>query len=282
MPSYLQLQKSGGDPYGALMGQAIVFDETPIVLEGPAIAYDNLTGTISLLVAGAYYVSWFVAPQSGLTTNGSNFGLLVDGTLHSGGSGHVRFSPTAGFAMVEAPATSLPVAVQLANIADGDIELTQSGLLMAGLVCYLVAEFSQENDSSVLSFLEAEVDGTPLEGDKLDDGEPIIFALVNRTQGIVGPDTDGIFILPNAGAYLILWEVAVDKSSGDSAVILSLIVNGSAYGSSYLPASTGIGSGNAVVTASAPGTTIQLINDSGPASELTLIGTSNLTIVQIL
>jgi len=82
-----------------------------------------------------------VAPQHGLTTNGSNWAIQTgDGRLSLIGSSHTKVSPTVGFAIFEAAAEDT---VQLINVSDGTLYLSEAVEAKAGLVAYGIQRLAE-------------------------------------------------------------------------------------------------------------------------------------------
>jgi len=101
---------------------------------GAQIDYDMTTGTITFLDAGIYCIDWFVAPQFGLTTDGSNWAIETSiSGLRIICSSHTKVSVTAGFALIDAAAGET---AQLVNVSSGALYLSQAVQSKAGLVAY--------------------------------------------------------------------------------------------------------------------------------------------------
>ena len=134
--SYLELAKvlPNGDiiePEGVL-----VFDEI-VSSVGSLIEYNQDSGVITFHEPGYYYFDWYVAPQFGLTTDGSNWAIQKNnGELSIIGSSHTRVSVTTGFAMINAAAEDT---VRLVNVSDGALTLSQAVRCKAGLIVFSVA-----------------------------------------------------------------------------------------------------------------------------------------------
>ena len=132
--SYIELTRLA-PPGGTVVveeGGALLFD-TVVSSGGTGIGYD-FAGTITFNEAGFYYIDWFVAPQHGLTTNGSNWAIQTgDGRLSLIGSSHTKVSATTGFAILEAAAGDT---VQLINVSDGALYLSEATEAKAGLAAY--------------------------------------------------------------------------------------------------------------------------------------------------
>ena len=134
--SYIELTRY------ATHGEVVVVEEDdPLIFDaiissgGAGISYDY-AGTLTFHEAGYYFIDWFVAPQYGLTTNGSNWAIQTgDGRLSLIGSSHTKISPTVGFAIFEAQAEDT---VQLINVSDGALYLSEAVEAKAGLIAYAI------------------------------------------------------------------------------------------------------------------------------------------------
>ena len=123
--------------YGYVVpGDPMLFDNA--LVDGGTIEYNSLNGAFTLRFCGDYFIQWFVATQMGLTTDGSNFAIALDGVTDIIGSDHVRISPTLGFTIVKV--NGPPPTVQLVSVADGIIELSQMTLVKAGIVIFKIGE----------------------------------------------------------------------------------------------------------------------------------------------
>ena len=137
--SYLELEKKN-EPADALVvvnpGDAVVFDDV-VLTEGSKISYDNTTGAITFNEEGFYYFDWYVAPQFGLTTDGSNWAVqTTPGGLSIVGSSHIKVSPTIGFAVIHAMPNET---ARLVNVSGDALTLSQAVQSQAALVVYSVA-----------------------------------------------------------------------------------------------------------------------------------------------
>ena len=131
--SFIELMRTQpkGEAVTVPAGGAVVFD-TVVSNQGTQIGYG--AGVITFNEAGHYYIDWVVAPQGGLTTNGSNWAIVTDiGGLTLIGSSHAKVSVTTGFAIVDAAAGET---ARLVNVSDGPIDLSQAVESKAGLVAY--------------------------------------------------------------------------------------------------------------------------------------------------
>jgi len=138
--SYLKLERVApiGDVYAVEANDVLIFDT--VVSNDGLIEYDTEQGIITFHEAGFYYVDWFVAPQFGLTTDGSNWAIqTTKSELSIIGSSHTKVSVTTGFAILEAEAEET---AKLVNVSDGAISLSQAVQTKASLVVYNVAVMS--------------------------------------------------------------------------------------------------------------------------------------------
>ena len=135
--SYLELQKKN-EPANALAvvnpGDHIKFD-ADYAIEGLYIAYDPVTGIITFNEEGYYYFDWYVAPQYGLTTDGSNWAVQISDRLSRIGSSHIKVSPTIGFAIIHIDAGET---ARLVNVSDSALTLSQAVQSQAALTVYSV------------------------------------------------------------------------------------------------------------------------------------------------
>lgn len=131
MFAYLQLERITDGEID--VNDAVVFDNV-LSSDGTAISYNMTTGELAFNEAGFYAINWFVAPQFGLTTDGSNFAILSDGGYALTGSSHVKVSPTVGFAVIEV--TTPGKRISLINISDNSLTLSQVVNTKAALVAF--------------------------------------------------------------------------------------------------------------------------------------------------
>jgi len=135
--SYIELTRL------AVHGEVVVVEENGALLfdvivstGGTQISYDKLTGAITFHEAGYYYIDWYVAPQFGLTTNGSNWAIRTGpgpGQQSLIGSSHTKVSATTGFAILNVAADET---AQLVNVSDGALYLSEAVDAKAGLIAY--------------------------------------------------------------------------------------------------------------------------------------------------
>jgi len=136
--SYFELERL--EPQGEVLvvpADGVLVLDSIVSSEGPQISYDTDTGTITFNDAGFYYIDWYVAPQFGLTTDGSNWAIKTTiGDLTFIGSSHTKVSATVGFAVFNAAAGET---ARLVNVSDGPITLSKAVISKAGLIVYEVA-----------------------------------------------------------------------------------------------------------------------------------------------
>jgi hypothetical protein len=114
-----------------------VFDNAPLPI-GEQINYNLTTGVITFNEPGIYYVSWFVATQFGLTTDGSNFAIVASSSFSPvlGGSSHIKVAPTVGFGIIVV--LSAGESIRLINTSDGSITLSEDAQTKASLVAFAI------------------------------------------------------------------------------------------------------------------------------------------------
>ena len=135
MVSYLQLERTADGVVN--VNDPVVFDNV-LLSNGSQISYNTTTGEITFNEPGYYYIDWFVAPQFGLTTDGSNFAIVTsDNDPELTGSSHVRVSPTIGFAIIEVTAPGKTA--QLINTSDNSLTLSQAVNTKAALAVFAIA-----------------------------------------------------------------------------------------------------------------------------------------------
>ena len=135
--SYVQLERLEPASGGVITENSPLIFDTVVSLEGAQMSYDVSTGIITFNEAGYYYVDWYVAPQFGMTTNGSNWAIKTTiSQMMIVGSSHTKVSSTTGFAILNVEANET---VQLINVSDGALSLSQAVKSKAGLVAYGVS-----------------------------------------------------------------------------------------------------------------------------------------------
>ena len=287
-------------------GGAVVFDNP--ISSTSAIEYDDSTGRFVIKFPGVFLVNWFAAQQTGLSPEGSNFGVAVynpilddDDPDYPGlmppeiiaGSGHVKISSTSGFAIVTVTKEQLQeggVAFELQNISSHDAALSERTQVKAGL-----AVFGVSSQMFALAYGQWQAAGwdkitAPYD---LEDADKIKFnEQVLPASGIIASDSeDGggarigfdIFTLVNAGVYQISWEIPIEATYLVESVELALeLDDGTVYTRSYSPLPVGVISGTAIIVTTDDNTALSLVNYQPVNGDIIQIGNyANLAIHQI-
>lgn len=137
MASFIELEKALPVGEGVIVpvNETLVFD-TIVSSDGTSISYDTGTGIITFNEAGFYFIDWYVAPQFGLTTDGSNWAIQTSiSGLSIIGSSHTKVSVTTGFAIINAVAGET---ARLVNISSGALTLSQAVQSKAALIAYYI------------------------------------------------------------------------------------------------------------------------------------------------
>jgi len=124
--AYLHLQLEAGERVDA--GAAVLFD-APLSIHGQ-IAYDEATGEVAFLAAGAYEVSWFVNCQSTFDEH-ANFGLLTSAGDNFLGATVALHGQVNGSAIIEVAEAGLTV--QLVNDSPAPAILPHTSEVAANL-----------------------------------------------------------------------------------------------------------------------------------------------------
>lgn len=116
----------------------LVFD-TIVSSDGTSISYNTDTGVITFNTAGFYFIDWYVAPQFGITTDGSNWAIqtTISGLTYKGSS-HTKVSVTTGFSIINAAAGET---ARLVNVSSGALTLSEAVQSKAALVTYNIVTF---------------------------------------------------------------------------------------------------------------------------------------------
>ena len=309
MISHLQLEFLNPDaltPAIIEAGGAIPFDHQ--LTASSDIDYDDQIGRFTIKTAGTWLVNWFVAPQTGLSSQGSNFGIAVyepiediDDPEYPGlmepqiivGSGHVKISATSGFTVIEVSDVQAEfggVVFDLQNTSDQDTALSERTQVKAGL-----AIFGSVNDApNAMAYGQWQASGwDKIENPyNLDNNEAIKFNTpILPPLGIVAEDSeegagrigDDVFILEQSGIYQVSWEIPIEATNTVEAVELVLQLNGTTiYSKSYAPLPIGVVSGTAIVAAKTNNARISFLNTQPGDGDIIQIGNySNLAIHQI-
>jgi len=287
-------------------GDAISFDHP--LNTSTAIEYDDQAAQFTIKMAGAWLVNWFVAQQSGLSYEGSNFGVAiyhpitdVEDPNHPGlqesnivvGSGHVKISPTSGFTIInvsDADVKEGGVVFELQNVSSHDAALSTRTQVKAGL-----AVFGVSADMFKMAYGQWQASGWDkiaapydlADGDKIKFNEPLLIPL-----GIIASDSDDgggtrvgfdIFTLESPGVYQISWEIPIEATYLVESVELALELDGTTvYSRSYSPLPIGVVSGTAIIVTTQENRTLSLVNYQPDDGDVIQIGNySNIAIHQI-
>ena len=273
MKSYLQRERTLTDAIP--VNGNVTFDNS--LSAAGSISYDDATGTITFGHKGVYYVSWFVAQQTGLAIDGSNFAIVREDGQEIIGSSHVKIAPSSGFAVINA---EVGYTINLVNKSTHDAALSQTVKANAGIAVFAVEEDDGEVPLSwqlgyIHAQLEADIASAPLNNDA-----PVPFVTIKDHDpfGIIKLE-DNQFTLEEPGAYLVTWEVPVKATEYNDFVNITLEVNGIHYSTSHMPLPIGVLSGSAMLTVGADGAEVSLINTSGDI--VVISPQTNIVITQI-
>jgi len=287
-------------------GDAILFDHP--LNTSTAIEYDDQTGRFTIKMAGAWLVNWFVAQQSGLSPEGSNFGVAIYHPITDDqdpdypglqapstvvGSGHVKISPTSGFTIInvaDADVKEGGVVFELQNVSSHDAALSTRTQVKAGL-----AVFGVSADMFKMAYGQWQASGwdKDLAPYNLADEEAIKFNQPILTPlGIIATDSeDGggaragfdVFTLENPGVYQISWEIPIEATYSVDEVEIALQLDGTTvYSRSYSPLPIGAITGTAIVATTAANKSLSLLNLQPDGGDIIQIGNySNIVIHQI-
>ena len=267
MIPYLQLERTTA---GVIPTNGNMLFDTTVGKGGTEIVYND-NGVIRFYKVGVYYVSWYVAQQTGLATDGKNFALVTSDGKTITGSSHVKIAPASGFAIIEI--TNPDRTIRLVNKSDQSATLSSKAQVKAGLAVF---DISASNPS--LGYMQARrVDAAPLE---LDDTDPVPFdENVNSDPfGIVTLVSHDI-IVNDTGTFLVTWDIPVDATELNAYAHFALKVDGTQRGSSFMPLPVGVMSGSALVVIQDKGAVITLVNISG--DKVRVAHPVNITVTQI-
>jgi len=304
MIPYLQAELS------KIKGPHIIFKDRPVVFDTilsasnyssdtgdfQCVQYDQNTGIFSIKRAGVYLVNWFVSQQTGLSSEGSNFGIIVNpGTFNADvivGSSHVKISPASSFAIINATEdevnTQTGKQFVLQNVSNHDATLSERTHVKSGISVFGVAE---DNFTRAYGHWQAFGWDKITDPYDLSDGEAIKFnvalippfgmnALDSGTVARAGWDTFTLFL---PGVYQISWEIPLEATYSVDEVSILLKLNGTtAYSRAYYPLPVGIIAGTAVIKTTNRNETLQLVNSRDDHGDLIQIGNyANITIHRI-
>lgn len=274
-----------GDRYAVMPNMAIPFDTDIFQSEGsggvPHITYSSSTGEITFSKAGIFFVNWFVAQQSGLSSDGANFALemtTLGSPIRIVGSGHVKIAASSGFAILNVPAAG--TILTLTNTATHKATLSEHTQIKAGLAIFSVASDSEEINN--LGYAHAQIENS----EEYDTGDTILFpTAINFDPDHIVTYDAGIFTLAATGTYLVTWEIPIEATDEGDEVYIQLLYNGASHSVSYAPLPIGVVSGSALIVNNNVNGTVQLkvIRDGqGAEEDVVHIGTkANIVITQI-
>lgn len=308
MISHLQIEFLNSDS----LTPAIITTDSPIVFDNPfnttdAIDYDDTTGRFLIKQAGSWVVNWFVAGQTGLSPEGSNFGIAVYNPIlddqdpdYPGflepelvvGSGHVKISATSGFALISVDDDQLTeegVAFELVNTSSHDVTLSERTQVKASLAVFK----SSENGVAKMAYGQWQASGWDKYEDpyNLEDEEAIKFnESILTPYGITAIDSEvgtrtgfDIFELQKPGVYQVSWEIPIEATNTVGEVEITLQLDGAiVYSKSYAPLPIGVVSGVAILSTTSNNKTISILNIQSGSGDIIQIGNyANIAIHQI-
>ena len=288
--SFLQMEfrntASSGEKYIVEVGDGIPFD-TEIIASEDVIGSKHILcdalGEITFTQKGVFFVSWFVAQQTGLAADGANFALemTVDGErLAVIGSGHTKFSALSGFGVVNVPKAGTTLVLK--NTAGARATLSKHTQVKAGLALFSLTPEQQEKK---LGYMHRQ---TLVAVEYPTDSRLLFPTLIkNDPEGIVTYD-DGVFTLGRKGTYLITWELPIEATDEFDEVYVALKYNGVVQSVSYAPLPIGVVTGSAVIINEAIDGEVELAVileqasvGEPPADIVRVAGRANVVVTQI-
>jgi|GEM_PF-2739990 len=297
MSTFIQLERTITG--GSVAQNAPVLFDNIVIDSGADIAYNN--GTVTFAVTGTFFVNWFVAQQTSLSTKGSNFAIRCsDGQLIAAG-GHHKVSPVSGFGLLTV--YTIGETIELWNTSDASAAFSEVTDVTAGLSVFLLESSAQgvtgptgadgvpgqdgaigptgpqgiqgATGPSDLSGVHVQTTSTVL----VQANEPIIFDTVILIEDPTRIDySAGNFYIIQPGTYYISWQVPVDGTDTSPSVSFSLSVDGIIYSESYLPIVVGTVTGSALVKTTGNSTLLRLVNTTNDIVSVT--SKANLVIVE--
>ena len=139
-PPFMQLEKI--IPQIITPNQAVLFS---FVKEEHNMMYDTMTGLITFMHSGVYFIKWFIATKTSLATDRGNFGILFNNNSSATiiASSHARFSHLVGFAILEVQKPNLQSvqpSVALINTSNRNIALSDETIINSGIVAFKISE----------------------------------------------------------------------------------------------------------------------------------------------
>ena len=145
MAYFLQLElDSTTNPFQVAVEGVVPFT-TEVVNSGSDMFTWTQDGEINILKKGTYFINWYVAQQTGLALDGSNFALQIVGDinmLHSTGSSHLKITAVSGFAILDVGDS--PMTIQLLNVSEYPATLSEDTKIKAGIAIFGVDEIQGE------------------------------------------------------------------------------------------------------------------------------------------
>ncbi|MDR2168099.1 MAG: hypothetical protein LBE35_09675 [Clostridiales bacterium] len=120
-------------------GEAVLFYHA--LSDDGSISYLDETGEFMLNFCGVYFVKWFVAPQTGLSTDGANFAICVNGSEDSPGAAHLKISAVSGVSIIKVDGP--PPVMKLCNASDNSLQLSHVAKVTAGILIFRIGVDSQ-------------------------------------------------------------------------------------------------------------------------------------------
>ena len=129
--TYIQLERTlfGGS---VNQNEPVLFDR--VVADSNDMTYDN--GVITFLKTGTYFANWFVAQQTGLSTNGGNFAIVRSTGDKIAAGSHHKVAPTSGFGIFTVE--SIGETIELWNTANASAAFSEATDIAAGISVFLI------------------------------------------------------------------------------------------------------------------------------------------------
>ena len=238
---------------------------------GGGITYDTGTGVITFSTPGVYYLNWFVAQQTGLATDGSNFAVVVAPNTQYVGSNHVKISQTSGFAIIET--TQANVNARLVNVANAPATLSDTTQVKAAIAVFGI---SSDSSDTRLGYLQAQVGAMVLLG----TDDPVDFDVeISRDPLDIVTQSGTEFVLANPGTYLVTWEIPIDATDTKDFANITLLLNGVTHSTAHVTLPIGVLSGSAMIVSQDTDGTLEFINTTDDPVRIT--EKANIVITQI-
>ena len=213
----LQLGKNNGGTLSPK--QPIAFDE--IILTNNMIKYNQILNAITFLYTGIYKILWWVAPQTGLATEASNFAIITDNGHEIIGSSHSKITQTSGFAILEVGALGNDGRlVLLTNNSNHDVELSSRAKTQVGLLIFKLGRLTN------LDYIHLQTLNIPKKICEID--EMILFD-EKANSGFIKAitfkgETLGILHTWEPGDYHVSWRIQfIDDSTALDTAEMALV-----------------------------------------------------------